>query len=50
MNKIISKLKPALVDIFGNDEAELVELSALGHVRRIAVARLHTDADGRQRR
>lgn len=46
MNKIISKLKPALVDIFGNDEAELVELSALVTCGGSPQQRLHTDADG----
>jgi len=46
MNKIISKLKPALVDIFGNDEAELVELSALVTCGGSPSQRLHTDADG----
>jgi hypothetical protein len=45
LNAIIARLKPALVDIFGDDECELVELSALITCKGSPLQRLHSDAD-----
>jgi len=46
LNAIVSRLRPALVDIFGNDECELVELSALITCKGSPLQRLHSDAGG----
>ena len=46
LNEIVSRLRPALVDIFGDDECELVELSALITCKGSPLQRLHSDAGG----
>ena len=46
LNAIVSRLRPALVDIFGDDECELVELSALITCKGSPLQRLHSDAGG----
>ena len=46
LNAIVSRLQPMLVDIFGDDECELIELSALVTCKGSPTQRLHSDADG----
>ena len=46
VNKIVSKLKPALVDIFGDEDCELVELSALITCKGSPAQGVHSDAGG----
>lgn len=45
VNSIVSKLKPALVEIFDSEDAELVELSALITCAGSPEQRVHSDAD-----
>ncbi len=46
VNKIVSTLKPALVDIFGDEDCELVELSALITCKGSPTQGIHSDAEG----
>jgi len=46
VNKIVAKLKPALVDVFGDEDCELVELSALITCKGSPAQGVHSDAGG----